>query len=132
MATANNQGSIIVAAIADGAIAEGHCVNLVSSVSGVAHVAQSSGATTAWGIYVGQQAAAQYEHVEVCIFGPCKAWLDGAITVNPPQNVANDADGHVIADTTNLHRCIGYAMDSNGATENFGMVFVNLHDNSLA
>lgn len=132
MATANNQGSIIVAAIADGVIAAGHCVNLVSSVSGIAHVEQSHAARTAWGIYVGEQAAAQYDHVEVCIFGPCKAWLDGAITVDPPQHVANDADGHVVADATDQHPCIGYAMDSNGATENFGMVFVNPHDSSHA
>ena len=132
MSEVHSTNRVVVSCIADGAIAQGHCVNLVSNTGGEKHVEQSHAANSAWGVYIGEQAAAQYDHVEICIFGPCKAWLDGAITLDPPLNLANDADGHVIADTTNAHRCIGWAMEDNGATENYGEIFVLVHDISNA
>jgi hypothetical protein len=115
----------IDACIADGAIARGHTVDLVSSVGGQKHVAQNTGANEGWGVYIGDDAAAQYDHVEICTRGRCIAWLDGAITVSPPQAIANDADGHIVADTTDKHRILGFAVEENGATENFGEIDVN-------
>ncbi len=130
MASEHSRGSIIVPCVAAGAIAVGHAVDLTSWTEGGGYVVtQSSGANTAWGVYVGEQAAAQYDHIEVCKLGICKAWLDGAITVG--QRVSNDADGHIIAETTDKKRSIGEAMATNGATENFGEILVNCGDTSL-
>lgn len=124
MSVEHNAKSIIVACIADGAIAAGHAVNLVTTTGDEKHVAQSSAANTAWGVYVGDTAAAQYDHVDVCIFGPCKAWVDGVLTVNPPLWVSNDADGHIVAEAADKKRALGETMCVNGATENMGEVFV--------
>jgi hypothetical protein len=68
------------------------------------------------------------EHVEICIFGPCKAWLDGAITVG--QEISNDADAHIVAETADKKKALGRSMATNGATENYGEMFVNPGDTS--
>ena len=132
MAEAHNAKSIIIPCVAAGVIAIGHTVDLTSwtEVAGYV-VTQSTGANTAWGVYVGEQIAAAADHVDICIFGPCKAYLKNAITVNPPQAVCNDTDGSVIADTTDKHRVLGWAMVSNGATSNYGEIFVMPHYTSL-
>lgn len=125
MAEAHNARSIVIGCIASGAIAVGHAVELASTSGGEKTVNQADTANEAFGVYVGDEAAADGDHVEICIFGPCKAWLDGAITVNPPQAVANDTDGHIVADTTDKHRILGFALEANAAAENYGEIFVN-------
>jgi hypothetical protein len=122
---------IIVGCIAAGAIAPGHAVELASNSGGEKTVNQADSANEAWGVYIGDVAAAQYDHVEICIFGLCKAWVDGAITVNPPQPLSNDTDGHIVAETADKKRAIGFAAETNGATENMGEIFVNPHYTSL-
>ena len=130
MSESHNAHSINIPCVAAGSIAIGHCVDLTSwTEAGGYVVTQSSGVNTAWGVYIGEQAAVISEHVEICIFGPCKAWLDGAITVG--QRISNDADAHVVAETVDKKRAIGQSMATNGATENFGEVFVHMNDTSL-
>jgi hypothetical protein len=122
----HSKHSVVEPFIADGVISKGHAVTITAT----GHVAQCSIANTMDGGYVGPDDAAQYDHVEVCTAGLCLAWLDGAITVNPTQAVANDSDGHIVADTTDKHRIGGFARESNGATENFGEIFINLGFNA--
>ena len=130
MSESHNTHSINIPCVAAAAIAIGHAVDLTSwTEAGGYVVTQSSGANTAWGVYVGEQAAAADEHIEVCIFGPCKAWLDGAITAH--QVVSNDADGHIVAETVDKKKSIGRAMATNGATENYGEMFVDPQLTSL-
>jgi hypothetical protein len=131
MAQAHNAHSIIIGCIASGVIAVGHAVELASNSAGVYTVNQADSANEAWGVYVGDEAAADADHVSICIFGPCYAWLDGAITVNPPQPLSNDTDGHIVAETADKKRAIGWAMETNGATENYGEMFVFPHYTSL-
>ena len=122
---------IIVGCIAAGAIAPGHSVNLVSNSGGEKTVEQSHAVNTAWGVYIGEVAAAQYDHVEIVIFGLCKAWVDGAITLDQPQFLSNDGDGHIVAETADKKRAIGFAAEDNGATENYAEIFVNPQTTSL-
>jgi hypothetical protein len=122
---------IIVGCIAGGVIVPGHAVELASNSGGEKTVVQADSANEAWGVYIGEANAAQYDHVEIVIFGLCKAWVDGAITVNPPQPLSNDTDGHIVAETADKKRAIGFATETNGATENMGEIFVNPHYTSL-
>ena len=131
MPTEHNAKSIIIGCVADGAIAPYHAVELATTTGDEKHVNQADSANEAWGIYQGDTAAAQYDHVDICIIGPCKAWVDGANTVNPPQPVTNDTDGHIVAETADKKRAIGWALAVNGATENYGEVFVIPHYTSL-
>jgi hypothetical protein len=51
--------------------------------------------------------------------------------VNPPLALSNDTDGHIVAESTDKKRAIGWAAETNGATENMGEIFVNPHYTSL-
>lgn len=128
MAEATNPHSVVLPFVAGGVINPGHAVQISADDT----VVQCSGANTGDGIYIGEQDAASGDHVEVCVAGPCRAWVDGAVTVNPGAWLANDADGHIIADTTDRHRLIGRALKTNAAAENFCQVFVNIVESSHA
>ena len=130
MSSAHNANATIIPCVAAGTINVGHAVDITSwTEAGGYVVTQSTGANTAWGVYVGPADAAIYDHVEICVLGPCKAWLDGAITAG--QRVSNDADGHIIAESTDKKKSIGWSMATNGATENYGEIMVNPGDTSL-
>lgn len=126
MAEATNAHSIVLPFTAGGTIDPGHAV--VISADGT--VVQATVANTADGVYIGEQQALSGDHVEVCMHGPCRAWVDGAVTVNPGAMLANDSDGHIVADTTDKHKLIGRALGTNAAAENYGQIFVNVGYNA--
>jgi hypothetical protein len=134
MAEAHNAKAIVIPCIAAAGITLGCTVDLTSWTEAAGYVVtQSSGGQSAWGVYAvdqNDQDALTGDHVNIVIFGPCVAKLKNAITVAPPQAVSNDTDATIIADTTDKHRCLGFAMVSNGATTNYGEVFVNPHFNA--
>jgi hypothetical protein len=100
--------SVIKTFKSSGVVHPGHTVD----ISAAGTVVESTGANTAVGVYIGTANSADGEHIDVCILGPCRAWSEGVLTLNPNQYVSNDATGHIAAETTNNKRCLGMTLEA--------------------
>jgi hypothetical protein len=92
---------------AGGVINPGHAVVISSG-----KVVQCTGATTPFGIYVGEADAASGDYVPICVFGFCKAFADGTSAISIGSWVSNDTSGHIVVDTTDKHLLAGRAMEA--------------------
>jgi hypothetical protein len=121
MSQATNANSVIKTFVAGGVIHPGHAV----TVSG-ATVIEASGANAANGIYVGEANCASGDHVPVCIAGPCRAWCDAAAAIALFANLATDASGHCVVDTTDKHKLIGQALEALASGTGYVEINVNI------
>jgi len=125
MSQATNANSIVKTFTAGGVIHPGHVVVVSGST-----VIESTGANTGNGIYVGAENCASGDHVPVCIAGPCRAWCDAAAAIALFANLASDASGHCVIDTTDKHKLIGQALEP--LASGIGFVEINVNVGWLA
>ena len=121
MSQATSANSVIKTFVAGGTIHPGHAV----TVSGTS-VVEASGVNAANGIYVGEADCSSGDHVPICIAGPCRAWCNATSAITLFANLATDANGHLVVDTTDKHKLVGQALEPLASGEGFVEVNVNI------
>lgn len=121
MSQATSANSVVRTFVAGGVIHPGHCVTLSSGT-----VIEASGANAANGVYVGEANCASGDHVPICLAGPCKVFADATAAIALFANLATDASGHAVVDTTDKHKLIGQALEPLASGTGFIEINVNI------
>lgn len=121
MSQATSANSVVRTFVAGGVIHPGHCVTLSGAT-----VIEASGANAANGVYIGEANCASGDHVPICLAGPCKVFADATAAIALFANLATDASGHAVVDTTDKHKLIGQAMEPLASGTGFIEINVNI------
>lgn len=121
MSQATSANSIVKTFTAGGVIHAGHCVTVSGST-----VIEASVANAANGVYIGDEDCASGDYVAICLAGPCRAWCDATAAIALFANLATDASGHCVVDTTDKHKLIGQALEPLASGTGYVEINVNV------
>jgi len=108
MSQATSAFTIIKTFVASEAISAGHFVEM----DGVNSVCQSDTDHVFVGVYIGTQACATGDHIEVALLGPCKVWCDATAAITREAVITADSNGHGIVTTTDKDKAAGFALEA--------------------